>query len=302
MRQETKGAILALAAAGLSGVAIPANKVFLVGLDPVIFTAARALLIGAVFLLLSSYRSGFRYRGFKKVPWSWLVGIGIIGGGLAFLLYFTGLSLTTSGRAAFLHKTLPVYVAVFAYVFLKERIGRNQGIGMLVMLAGTFAVVGSQIDPGLLWADPSMGDLLVLLGTMLWGVESTLARKAFLKGESQLVVSFGRMLIGGAFLTALAGLFGQSQQLLLLTQQQWLNLLMSTGLLLGYVLCWYWSVRLINVSKASALLLLAPVVSTALGVLWLGEPLPLLQAAGSIIVLAGSVFVLKSRSELATGA
>ena len=300
MKKETKGTLLALSAAVISGFAIPVNKVFVTDMDPIVFTTVRALIIGVIFFLLASRQPGFR-KGFGKVPWKYLIGIGVIGGGLAFLLYFTGLSLTTAGRAAFIHKTLPIYVTIFAYIFLKEKISRNQSLGLLVMLVGTFALLSSQIDPSSFWMDPSFGDLLVLAGTILWGVENTLARKALLNGAGNLTVSFGRMFIGGVFLMALLGVFSDIGILLTLSMQQAVNLLISAGILFGYVFTWYLSIKLINVSKASSILLLAPVISTFLGVLWLAEPLPLLQAAGSALILLGSVFVLMAKSELSTG-
>jgi drug/metabolite transporter (DMT)-like permease len=300
MKKEAKGTLLALAAAVISGFAIPVNKVFVVDIDPLAFTAVRALIIGVIFFLLASRQSDFR-RVFRKIPWKYLIAIGIIGGGLAFLLYFTGLKLTTGGRAAFLHKTLPIYVAIFAYIFLKEKLPRKQSLGLLVMLAGAFVLLSSQIDPSSFWTDPSFGDLLVLGGTILWGVENTLARKALLNGEGNLTISFGRMFIGGVFLMALLGAFSNIGILLTLSLHQVTNLLISAGILFAYVLTWYWSIKLINVSKASAILLLAPVISTFLGVLWLAEPLPFYQAAGSCLILAGSVFVLRAKSEFYTG-
>ncbi len=301
MKRETKGTLLAVMTAIISGFAIPVNKIFVVGLDPTVFTAVRALIIGTIFFLLASWKSGLEYSRFRNVPWKYLLAIGIIGGGMAFLLYFTGLKFTTGGRAAFIHKTLPIYVTIFAYIFLKERVSRKQSLGLLVMLAGMFMLMSARVDPSLFWQDPSFGDLLALFGTILWGVENTIARKALLKGEGNLVVSFGRMFIGGAFLMSVVVLLGKVNVLLSLSIHQVANLFISAGILFGYVFTYYWSIKLINVSKASAILLFAPVISALLGIFWFGEPLPLLQAAGSGLILAGSVFVLKAKSEFSSG-
>ncbi len=74
-----------------------------------------------------------------------MVGIGVIGGGLAFLMFFTGLPLTTAGRAAFLHKTLPVFAGIFAAYFLKERMPRKHWYALVVMLAGAFLIYFARI-------------------------------------------------------------------------------------------------------------------------------------------------------------
>ncbi len=74
---------LALMTVVISGFAIFANKIFIVDMDPTIFTAVRAMIIGLAFFLIASWQSRFDYKQFKKVPWKWLLAIGIIGGGLA---------------------------------------------------------------------------------------------------------------------------------------------------------------------------------------------------------------------------
>jgi drug/metabolite transporter (DMT)-like permease len=302
MKKETLGTILAVLTAVISGISIPLNKIFVVDMEPAVFTAVRALIIGLIFLAFAGYQSKRSKNPFRKVPWKYLILIGIIGGGLAFLLYFTGLSLTTTSRAAFLHKTLPIYTTVLAFIFLKERVSRRQSLGLLGMLAGTFLLVYGQIDPAQFWTNPQLGDMLVLIATMLWGIENVLAKYAMIKDESNFVVSFARMFIGSLFLFSAVLALGKMDALLSMSFQQLGNVLISTGLLFGYVFCYYWSIKLINVSKAAALLLIAPVITLLIGVYIFGEPLPLFQRIGSMLILAGAFVVAKERSVPSSGA
>ena len=301
MDKEKKGTILAIITACISGIAIPVNKMFVVGLDPTIFTAVRALFIGIGFFILASYQNKFDYEKFKKVDWKYLLAIGIIGGGLAFLLYFSGLKLTTSARGAFLHKTLPIYTTILAFLFLKEKITRKQSIALSIMFIGTIVLYSAKISPTALWSNPSLGDLLVITATILWAVENTIARKAMIKGESHFVVSFARMFIGSMFLFSVILLLGKVDVLLSLTTQQVINLVISTCILFGYVFFWYWSIKLINVSKASTLLLLSPVISMILGIVIFEEPTPLLQLIGSALILVGAYMVSRVKSEFVHG-
>jgi drug/metabolite transporter (DMT)-like permease len=80
-----------------------------------------------------------------------------------------------------------------------------------------------------------------------------------------------------------------------------INIAISTAILFGYVFCWYYSIKMINVSKASTLLLLAPIISLILGVLIFNEPTPVLQLLGSALILIGTYLVIKVKSELVTG-
>ncbi|MDI6826001.1 MAG: EamA family transporter [Candidatus Aenigmarchaeota archaeon] len=282
--------------------AIPVNKFLITGLDPTIFTATRAIFIGIGFFILAPIQSKFNYKKFKKVPWKCLLAIGFIGGGLAFLLYFTGLKLTTSGRAAFLHKTLPIYTIILAFLFLKEKVTKKQVFAVVLMFIGAIIVHSAEIKPSEFWENPSLGDLLVIVATFLWGVENTIARGAMIKGESNFVVTFARMFFGAIFLFGAVLFLGKIYQLLTLTYDQVNRLLLSTTILFGYVLTWYWGIKYINVSKAAPLLLLAPVISLFLGVVWLDEPAPSIQLLGSALILVGAFIVSRIRSEFVTAA
>jgi len=305
MNREMKGTLLAFMTAAISGVSIIANKFFVVGIDPTVFTSVRALIIGLAFLFIIAYTNRFDSRRiqtvFRLADWKALLAIAVIGGAVAFLLFFTGLKMTTGGRAAFIHKTLPIYVAVLSYWFLKEKIPMKQTYALIIMLLGTVLIFGATIEPSALWSNPTLGDALVLGATILWAVENTIARKTMLRGDTNWIVSFSRMFIGALILFGAAGVMGKLGLLLTLTPIQIANMFISTGFLFGYVLTWYWAIKLINVSKASTILLLAPVVSTVLGVVALGEPVPMLQAAGSVLILAGGYAVANIKSELASG-
>lgn len=298
--KELIGTILALLTAIISGVAIPLNKIFVVDLDPTVFTAVRALIIGTVFLLLSLATDNFSKKDLKT-NWKYLALIAIIGGAFAFLLFFTGLKFTTAGRGAFLHKTLPLYVAIFAFILLKEKIPRKQVYALLLMLFGTLIIFSAKMDPADLWMNPQLGDMLVVGATILWALENVIAKKAMVKGETNFVVSFARMFFGGVILFGAVLMMGRLDVLFSLTTQQWNNIFVSVVILFGYVLFWYWSIRYINVSKASVLLLLAPVVSLILGAWWLGEPFTNVQLLGSVLILIGAYFVVGIKSRFETG-
>jgi drug/metabolite transporter (DMT)-like permease len=300
MKKETLGTLLAIITAVFSGIAIPANKVFVVNMDPAVFTAVRSVIIGIIFLVLSLWFNKNNVKGKKKrfaASWKYLAAIAVIGGAVAFLFYFTGLKLTTAGHAAFLHKTLPLYVAVLAFIFLKERITKKYLAAMLLMVIGTIAIYSTSINPAELWLNPQFGDMLVISATFLWAIENVIARKAMVSGETNFVVSFARMFFGGLILFGVVLLTGKTGALLSLTAQQTINIGISTILLFAYVFFYYWSLRLINVSKAAVMLLLAPVVSLVLGIVFLHEPAPLTQLAGSAVILIGVYLIAGLKSE-----
>jgi len=290
--KETKGTLLVLLTAFESGLAIIVNRFFVIKIDPLLFTAIRALFIGLTFFLISLVTSKFRLRNFKRVSWKYLLAIGFIGGGIAFLLFFTGLRMTTGGRAAFLHKTLPLWATLLAFTFLNERITKKQVIAMSLMFLGLLLMEYEKISPEI-----KFGDFLVIFATILWAVENTIAKKAMLLKETNWVVTFSRMFFGSLLLFSILFLTGKHELLFTLTYQQWIYIVISTLMLTWYVLTWYWGLRYINLSKASTILLLSPVISLVAGYYFLHEPIFSLQIVGSALILVGAYHILKVKSE-----
>ena len=291
MDKETLGTLLVLTTAIGSGAAIIINRLFVLKVEPVVFTAIRALFIGLVFFALSQK---FEKKS-KSVPIVNLLLLGLIGGGLAFFLFFTGLPLTTGGRDAFIHKTLPVWATLLAFFFLKEKISNKQklaiGLGLLGLMVLQYENVPIKMRTG---------DFLALFATVLWAIENTLAKKFMRLGETNWRVTFGRMFFGSLFLFGVATLQGKLHLIAELQPVQWLYIAVSTLMLTWYVLTWYWGLKYINLSKASGILLLSPVISLILGVMFLSEPVYPLQLAGSALILLGCFTLARTKSEVVT--
>lgn len=292
-RKEIFGTLLITFTAIISGFAIIANKFFVVTIDPLLFTALRAFFIGIIFLGISLYmQRATKQKKFKQTSWKTLLLIGIIGGGFAFWIFFSGLKMTLGIRAAFLHKTLPIYAAILAFVFLKEKITKQQLIAMGIMLLGLIVMQLTKLS-----AEIRTGDFLILAATMLWAIESVISKRAMLNKESNWVVTFSRMFFGSLVLFAIIFLTGKTALLFALTSQQLIYIAVSGSFLFLYVLTWYWGLKYINLSKAATILLLAPVVSLFFGVLWLGEAVSPSQLIGSALILAGAYLIVLIKSE-----
>jgi len=295
-KNEIRGTLLVLLTAIVSGFSIIVNKFFVVKIDPLLLTAMRGLGIGIIFFLISLY---FYRKGGNKKPkqrsWKALLSIGIIGGGFAFWLFFAGLKLTLGSRAAFLHKTLPIYALILGFIFLKEKITKRQLTALGIMLLGLFIMEFTKLS-----AEIRAGDFLILGATILWAIENTISKKAMLNKESNWVVTFSRMFFGSLLLFSIIFLTGKIGLLLSLTSEQLTYIAISGALLFTYVLTWYWGLKYINLSKASTILLLSPVISLILAVAWLGEQITLTQAMGSLLILIGAYFIIGIKSEKRT--
>ena len=164
--------------------------------------------------------------------WLALAYVGIVGGGLAFVLFFDGLADTTATPAAFWRDTLLIWVAVLAIPFLHERLTWWNGAAIVLLVVGEVAVARGT---GHLVA--SRGEILVLSASLLWAVEVVVA-KVLLRDVAPAAVSLVRMGVGAITLVAYLAASGSLHTLASLdaTQVGWALL---TGLLLSvYVATW----------------------------------------------------------------
>ena len=123
MDMSKRGVFLVISTAVISGFAIFINSYAVKDIDSSLFTFLKnivvALLLFAVILGIREYRE---LRELTRKQWMQLAAIGLIGGSIPFLLFFRGLQMTAGATSAFLHKTLFIFVAIFALLFLKEKL------------------------------------------------------------------------------------------------------------------------------------------------------------------------------------
>src|SRR4051794_8204101 len=192
MNRMRTGIILAVMTALISGVSVFLNTYAVKALpDPGLFTtlknggAVLALFIVAVPLLRQRHTS-FRM---SRRDLGWLTVIGIVGGSIPFLLFFTGLSMASAPSAAFIQKTLFIWVALLAVPFLGEQLGLVQ-LGALGVLFASQLLIAP--PSGVTWG---IGESMIAAVTVLWSVEVILAKR-LLGRIDPLVLGVGRLGIG----------------------------------------------------------------------------------------------------------
>ena len=184
-----KGIYLALTTAVVSGFSIFASKIFVAKLDPLVFTTLKNLFVVVIlsFMILNKRHIQSLLKLNRKDVLR-LILIGLIGGGIPFALFFTGLSMTSAATGALIHKTLFIWVAILAYFFLKEKFGFLQIIGYVLIIAS--AIFIAKINKFSLGA----GELMILGATILWAVENVIA-KGTLKNVSSELMGWARMTV-----------------------------------------------------------------------------------------------------------
>lgn len=272
------------ATALISGVSVYINKFGVSGINSSVYAFSRSLAVSLLILAIMLFAG--QWRKLKALPqkqWLSLCLVGLVGGSIPFLLFFKGLQLTASSAgASLIQKTMFVFVAVLALVFLKERFSKAMLAGTLALLAGSYLFLGTT---GFAW---DYGSTLILAATALWAVENVLS-KHFLKEMDGTVLAFGRMLFGAGFILAFLLASGEAVLIpaLSATQVSWIAV--TSVILCAYVLTWYNGLKQVSATTATAILLLGAPVTTLLNVLspFSRAAITPTQVFGGILLFAG---------------
>lgn len=286
------GMLLALGTALISGVSIFVNGFAVKQLpDPAVYTTLKNGV--AAVLLLGLLAATTRPNAIRAIPrrsMGWLVLIGVVGGSVPFLLFFTGLAQASAPSAAFIHKTLFVWVAILAVPLLGERLGIAQLGGLAVLLVGQLLIL---TPAGVTWGT---GETLIAAATLLWAAETIVARRV-LRSVPSGVVGVARLGIGLIVLVGYLAVQGKLGAVAELGASQWLWVLVTGALLSGYVATWYAALQRAPASLVTAILVLGAPVTAALQVLWAGTvpAVPVLFGQALVLAAGGALIVHGTR-------
>jgi drug/metabolite transporter (DMT)-like permease len=271
----SKGLFFALFAAFISGFSIFLNKILIVkGIQPLplnIIKNSIALLIISITLLKLN-KSKFPLN---SQIWRNLIIIGILGGGIPFILFFEGLKMIPAINAALIHKTLFIWVGIFAFLFLKEKISQFQLIGYLLIFGSNFLINDSK-NIGF-----ESGEILILTATILWSLENILSKTVIAKTGS-LIICWSRMFFGLILLFVFSLMTNQTSAIFTLNINQLTVLFVSGVMLAFFVMSFYKSLEYLPVSLSTAILVLSTVITNMLTTVFITRQFPINESVFNI--------------------
>jgi drug/metabolite transporter (DMT)-like permease len=267
-------------------------KLGLNDLPPLSFAAARFLLATAILSVIVAARRARLPRGRE---WLLLAQTGVLAFGLNYGLLFWGEQHISSGLAALLQATIPVFGMLLAHPYLPgERLNARKLAGALLGVAGVGVIFSHQLG-----AEGSMA---------LWGSAAVVAGAGFVAWANVLVKAKGAKL-DAAVLSATqmaCGFLALATAALLLEGSP--ARLRFTPLAVGCILyltlvgsvaaflLFYWLVRHVDVTKTMLIALVTPLAAVLLGVVVLKEELSWRTLAGGVIIMAGVALVVLRRA------
>ena len=266
-----RGILLATVTAAVSGVAVYVNGIGVraVG-DATLYTTMKNL-VAAVVLVAVAGGLVARRRGAAtpvegRRRWTPAV-VALLGGSIPFVLFFEGLARADSVDAAFIHKTLILWVALLAGPVLGERLAGRHVAAIGLLLAGWLGLSGGL--PSIGWG---LGEAMILTATLLWAVEVVVARRLLARVDWSELAAW-RMGGGIVLLLGWTIVTGRGDALLGAGAVAWGWAAVTGVLLSAYVATWYAALQRAPALDVTAVLVAAAVLTALLRAGFDGAPI-----------------------------
>lgn len=270
-------------------IAISTASIFIKLCDAPVLTIAtyRMILASLVLTPFACYKKPWRGWERKEIKWFLLSGLFL---SLHFAFWIASLKYTSVASSVVLVTTHPIFVGIGGWLFLKERIGMNLVVGIVLSVLGCGLVSSGDMS---LSGGALIGDGFALLGAVAASGYLLVGRK-LRKGQDLLSYIFPVYSTAGLILIPLCLIFQESFFGYSSTTYAYLFLLALIPQLIGHT-TFNWALKYLPASMVAITILGEPIGSTILAYLILGEGLTIWKAVGGILIFAGILIALMKK-------
>lgn len=242
--------------------------------------AARVGIAAAFLLPVLARRVGLRslYEHASE-----LLIIGAINSAIPFSLFAYAVLSVTAGFASVLNSTAPLFGALVAFIWLRDRPGPARVAGLIIGFAGVLVLVWGRVAV----ADDG-GGLAVLAGlsaAVLYGISANYVKKR-LGGVDSLVVATGSLVAATVLLTPVAVFYWPQTPP---TATSWISAVLLAVVCTGIAYILYFRLlSRVGPSKTLAVTYLIPLFGVLWGHFLLREPITASMVAGCTVILIGT--------------
>lgn len=291
MKTLAVGHAVALFTIVVWGVTFVCTKVLLADFRPVEILFLR---FAMAFIVLYAASPG-RLPGMTPRRHLIVAGAGLSGICLYYLLENIALGHTLASNVAVILAATPLFTALVARVVFRsrEKLGLRFALGFLVAMTGICLI---SFNGSRLALNPA-GDMLAVIAGLVWAFYACFTSIMGHWGCSSLQITRATFGWGLLFMLPFIAFFGFDVDAARLFKPVNLGNLLFLGLVAS-ALCfttWNMAVRALGTVRASLYIYLVPVITVAVSVVVLDEPLTLLSSIGTVLTLAGLFLSQSSR-------
>ncbi len=280
--------LLLIIAIFLWGTSFVFTKMCLEYLTPMEIVAARFILAVPVLLLIA-WKQKLSFRFFPANGKTVISCAAILIAHL--LIQVEGMKTTTATNTAWLITTIPVFIVVFSFIFLKERMKLKQVIGIAVAAFGVFVLVSRGNLTSIEFLS-SYGDWMVMASCVTWAIYTILGKK--LSAVHPLAVTTLVLTISAAVVCPPV-FFDSGLTKFVQLPATIIYSLIFLGVLCMGIAYWLWTEALKRktAGQVGVYLYLEPISTMMLAPFMLGESITSSLIAGGVLVILGVWLVEK---------
>lgn len=282
-----RGAIYGLTAAAIWGGLYVVSDIVLQTIPPFTLLTIR-LLMGIAVLAVLLWRSGTALP--RRSETIRLLVVGFLGFGVSVGAQFVGTDKSTAVNGALVTSASPAFILVFAWLLLHERLTPQRILAVVLATLGVVVIIDpSKADFS---SDTFIGDLVLALAAVTWGLYSVLVRKLSVRHDTLVITLLA--FLGGMFLTIPAMLLELPNRPVGEIDNGTILGVLYLGIISTAVAMWLWNraFALVDASVASLFFFAQPVVGTILSVLVQGQVITPSLWAGGLMIAAGLLLAI----------
>jgi drug/metabolite transporter (DMT)-like permease len=248
-------------------------------------TAAMRVAIASIFLFPILWRRGLVPQ--LREHWKPVLVVGILNSGIPFACFAFALLSITTGLSAILNATVPLFGALVAWFWLKDRPTGSRVLGLAIGFAGVALLAWDKASfkPDASGIAPGWAVLACLLATLCYALAAS-ATKRYLSGLPPLVTATGSQ-VGATLVLALPALWWWPARMP--GVRAWLSLL-AVGVVctsIAYVL-FFRLIERVGPARALAITFVVPLFAVFYGALFLGESVTGWMLLCGLVILCGT--------------
>jgi drug/metabolite transporter (DMT)-like permease len=247
---------------------------------PFLTAFLRVLLASAFLLPLLAWRGQISAL---KSNYKAILFVGMLNSGIPFVLFSFAVLHISTGLSSILNATVPLWGALVAWLWLKDRPANLRILGLVIGFAGVAALSWGKATFQAGAASPGMAVIACLLATLCYGIAASFTKK-YLTGVPPLASATGSQ-IGAAILLAAPGLMSIPAQAP--GWHAWFAIILLAFFCTAVAYIMYFRIiERAGPARAVAVTFLIPVFGVGYGAVLLGEKITLtMVVCGAVIVL-----------------
>ncbi|MCK5379086.1 MAG: DMT family transporter [Acidobacteria bacterium] len=271
----------------LWAVSFVATKVALETTPPLLVVSLRLVISALCFLpFLLTGKSG---RLGRPRILAQLFGLSLLGTGLHYGIQTVGLQHTTATNASLFAVTGPITILLLSAVVLHEKISMQKASGVAIAVVGVLVVMGRGTLSGLDFGGHALGDVMVLISIVMWGMFTVFGKRLTDELGAMRVTAVATAM-GAVWMMPVGWLEsrGRGFSLLEITIDAWVAIgFLGVGCSFLATLLYFSALERTESQKVGVYLYAIPPMTAAFAALMLGEVISANLVAGSLLVISG---------------